>query len=61
MIALSRERTSADIEELVLLFVDQIVLLAAKHVAEKLVASFRDRIFSDEEESLVVGGPGRRN
>src|SRR6266436_882945 len=49
----------ADVEELVLLFVQHLVLIRAQNVAKHFVVALRDRIFSHIEKSLVVGGPGQ--
>src|SRR5262249_44155564 len=46
-----------DVEELVFLFKDQIAFIRPEHVAEKLVASFGNCVFSHVEKRLVVCCP----
>ena len=57
MISLSRERPDSDIKQLVLLFIDQIVFVRSNNVTEKLIASFRNCVFSHIEDRLMVDGP----
>ena len=48
-----------NVEQLVLLFIDQIILVRSQHVAEKLIAALGDGIFGHIEDGLVVSGPGK--
>ncbi len=51
----------ADVEQLVLLLVEELVLVGADHVPPELVGAFRDSVFRRVEQRPVVGRPHNRS
>src|SRR5882724_4041541 len=48
---------NSDVKEFVLLFINQIVLVCAQHMAKHFVVALGDGIFGYIENRFVVGGP----
>src|SRR5947207_3150566 len=47
----------SDIEQCVFLFIEQVALIAAQHVTEKLIVALGNGVFRYVEHCLVVSGP----